>query len=427
MSTPRLHRSTWVFVTLLAMVLALMNAPGQVVYVTNVLGGGKYGPHFENFDAQCEHGWPLTWLRRSGVSVGGRWRLSPWYVWEGVEGFSSLALAANAVVAGGVLLASGAVFELWRRRRVLQLHLIDLLAFVVVFSLAARPVIVRIAAHEREHRIWLTLSAYPERTEEHVQSSYAADWQPGGPSWLRELVGGGPFRAFDRAVAVTTSEVGCSAQIVELRTLKTVRFWGGGPSNRQLELLEQLPQLEALDLFMSGPGGEDRGLRMEGDLASFPGPWYRLPRLPRLRALNLCESEFRGEGLENLPAIEVLDLSSTDVDDAALEKLRGAGHLKDLSLYGTSITDDGLRHLAGLKELKDLWLDETAVTDAGVIHLAGLGQLRMLSLRGTQVTDASIPVLRRLVGLKCLDVDETAITEAGRQQLRQALPECSIY
>jgi hypothetical protein len=82
----------------------------------------------------------------------------------------------------------------------------------------------------------------------------------------------------------------------------------------------------------------------------------QLPRLPRLRGLNMYDAAFYGDGLEYLRDIEVLDLSRTDVGDDAMPKFAAMRNLKSLSLTGTKITDAGLEHLKGLTQLRELWL-----------------------------------------------------------------------
>jgi hypothetical protein len=63
--------------------------------------------------------------------------------------------------------------------------------------------------------------------------------------------------------------------------------------------------------------------------------------------------------------------ATRDVDDAALENLRGITRLDALYLNGHPVTDAGLEHLTGHTRLK--WLDlkgNTKVTEAGVKKLA---------------------------------------------------------
>jgi hypothetical protein len=68
------------------------------------------------------------------------------------------------------------------------------------------------------------------------------------------------------------------------------------------------------------------------------------------------------------PVIAV-DLSSTRVAGAGLERLEGLGGLETLYLVSTNVTDAGLVHLKGLAYLTELSLSETEVTDRGIAAL----------------------------------------------------------
>ena len=88
--------------------------------------------------------------------------------------------------------------------------------------------------------------------------------------------------------------------------------------------------------------------------------------MPHLRGLSLYGAGFSGDGLEHLTAVEVLDLTDTDVRDDAMPKLATMRNLKSLSLAGTKITDAGLEHLKGLTQLRSLWLGGRGARPEGV-------------------------------------------------------------
>ncbi len=75
------------------------------------------------------------------------------------------------------------------------------------------------------------------------------------------------------------------------------------------------------------------------------------------------------ECLEDLPQLQILDLTDSQVTDAGLEHVKKLVHLERLFLDGTGVTDAGLEHLKGLTELRVLQLYATQVTDAGVANL----------------------------------------------------------
>jgi internalin A len=141
--------------------------------------------------------------------------------------------------------------------------------------------------------------------------------------------------------------------------------------------------------------------------------------------LSLETTAFRGEGLENIPTVEALDLSETEVDDEAAQKLADLHQLRDLYLFDTKISDDGLRHLSGLENLEHLSLSR--VSDRGLRHLAPLKQLRTLRIDGEGITDEAVPLLKRFPLLEDLAIGDSSISESGRAELRAAVPNCNIW
>jgi serine/threonine protein kinase/formylglycine-generating enzyme required for sulfatase activity len=107
-----------------------------------------------------------------------------------------------------------------------------------------------------------------------------------------------------------------------------------------------------------------------------------------------------------------------DLTDAALEPLRGATNLVDVSLYKVSITDASLKHLQGLANLEALDLSWVPVTDAGLVHLKRLVKLRALRLPGTGVTDVGLMHLNDLTQLEVLCLEWVpAVTDATLSRL----------
>lgn len=413
---PKLHVSTYVIVGLVAVVLLLLNIPGQWIVGPDIFATGKYGPHFGVYE-HCEHGWPSTYLWRQSSS--------PWKLLERIEQFSVAGLLADVAIALGLLFVSGLLFEAWRRRRnrFLQFHLGDLLVFTAFVAVVAGILATYRHQYRRELRALESIEKTESRTEWGIPVNERVDWQPGGPSWLRNVLGDRPFRIFDRVVGIDAADEELR-HVVKLRNLKVVRLFIFSASNRQLELLQQCPHLEALDLCFAYV--DDEGEEKLDDEGYLVEPCLRLPRLPSVRGINLYGAAFRGEGLEHLTSIEVLDLTDTDVDDEALSALRALTHLKDLSLAGTEVTNAGLRHLSALSQLEAVWLNDTAIDDQGLDRLANLRQLRSLGLFGNDITDASVPVLKRLTKLEYLGLDGTEVTNQGSDELRKALPDCHI-
>jgi Leucine-rich repeat (LRR) protein len=138
------------------------------------------------------------------------------------------------------------------------------------------------------------------------------------------------------------------------------------------------------------------------------------------------------QGLEEIPSLELLDLSHTSVDD--VRSLAGCRALRELKLARSLVTDVGiigLERTAPLETLRlecclgitsvsclrqctalrELILDGTCVTDAGIAGLEYIATLTKLSLTRTNVT--SVSSLQHSPSLQELDISYTAVTAAG--------------
>lgn len=75
--------------------------------------------------------------------------------------------------------------------------------------------------------------------------------------------------------------------------------------------------------------------------------------------------------LAKMTNLERLHLENTKITDAALAKLGALPNLEYLNIYGTKTTDGGIAQLASAKNLKKLFVWETGVTQAGAKALEG--------------------------------------------------------
>ncbi|OYW70856.1 MAG: hypothetical protein B7Z37_29440 [Verrucomicrobia bacterium 12-59-8] len=75
--------------------------------------------------------------------------------------------------------------------------------------------------------------------------------------------------------------------------------------------------------------------------------------------------------LAKMTNLERLHLENTKISDASLAKLGALPNLEYLNLYGTKTTDGGIAQLASAKKLKKLHVWETGVTQAGAKALEG--------------------------------------------------------
>jgi hypothetical protein len=97
--------------------------------------------------------------------------------------------------------------------------------------------------------------------------------------------------------------------------------------------------------------------------------------------------------------------------------------VRELNAEYSTVDVPAIRGMSGLRVLR---LAGTGVGDRSVAVLAGLPRLEVLDLRETRVTDASVPVLMRMTTLRELRIAGSGITRPGLDQLRAALPNCTM-
>ncbi len=129
---------------------------------------------------------------------------------------------------------------------------------------------------------------------------------------------------------------------------------------------------------------------------------------------------------QELPQLELLNFSYTNIGDAGMARLRNLPQLNSLFLVETRITDATLVELRRFPKLRTLFIARTAATDAGLEGLAGLPELDELALSGCRITDEGLPWLAALTTLRTLHITETDVTARGVGTLQLALPGCSV-
>lgn len=111
--------------------------------------------------------------------------------------------------------------------------------------------------------------------------------------------------------------------------------------------------------------------------------------------------------LTDLPSgdfeVAKIDLTKSNITDAALDNLTMLEELQSLTLHGTKITNNGLNHLVNLTGLKELDLSNTNINDEGLKILAGIKSLEKLHLHAT------------------------AVTNKGLEEFHAALPNCELF
>jgi len=122
-----------------------------------------------------------------------------------------------------------------------------------------------------------------------------------------------------------------------------------------------------------------------------------------------------------------LKLYGTGIGDADLGFLADTGVLEELGLSDTQVGDDCLESVVRLRGLRLLELNHTRVTSAGLAKLATCRKLEQLELYETEVNDDGLTHLKKMPTLRHLDLRATKVTPAGVDDLRRALPNCTIY
>ncbi|MFN0053948.1 MAG: hypothetical protein ACKV0T_17355 [Planctomycetales bacterium] len=97
-----------------------------------------------------------------------------------------------------------------------------------------------------------------------------------------------------------------------------------------------------------------------------------------------------------------------------------------VGLGGSQVTDSNLIHLEQMPNLEWLVLTDTQISDPGLVYLQGLNKLTILDLEGTQVTNAGLEHLKELTALQWLYLCRTEVTPPGVAKLQAALPSVRI-
>ncbi len=205
-----------------------------------------------------------------------------------------------------------------------------------------------------------------------------------------------------------------------------------------MENVSRLTTIEYLDL--TGSQVTDDGLLHASGLSKLKSVSLKgtkvtdhglahLNKLTNLTTLNLSETAITGEGLAHLPnarKMHYLYAGDSKFNDAGMANLKQYPELDRLFLTKTGITDAGLSNIEGLTGLRCLLLEDTQVSDDGLVHLEGLNKLAYLWLDRTKITGPGLVHLKKLGNLRSLKLGGTTIGSRAIQDLKKALPRCSI-
>jgi len=145
-----------------------------------------------------------------------------------------------------------------------------------------------------------------------------------------------------------------------------------------------------------------------------------LSELIKLTKLDLVENQINDiNPLAKLTNLTELWLSHNQIED--ISPLAGLINLTSLSIHDNKISD--VSALEGLTNLEILNLINNQISD--VSALEGLTNLKSLALDGNSISDVS--ALMKLTNLTQLMIRENPITAEQASQLREALPNTTIF
>ncbi len=416
--------STYLVIAVIVSVLVLLNLPGRIDSRWDVLAEkDSLKPTYPRFHSytDCLHGWPAPFVRRGALVPDvppPATRVSYWRIGHDVKWFSVVALLVDILIGVIVIGVAGSAYHSWRRRRktLLQLHVIDVMGIAGVVAACSGILAYNYSILGLEQRTLQRVTIHaPKSVNWGHRALDRARWQPSRIAWIKEFRDHDYVSVFDRIVGF---EVGGEELplLTDLKHLQYVKV-RGDVSNEALQSLAELPNLFVLDLSVSH-------LEAAG---SDPSGGMQLPPLPTLQGLNFGGSaEFRGDGLDGLEKIEVLDLSGTAVGDSGLAKLAGLEHLKHLYLDATEVSNDGLKVLRDCPNLQRLSIRFVGIDASGLRHLANIDNLRWLYLyRGNPLTAEEMKIVATMKNLRNPDLGLADDVEL--RDLRNSFPGEEIW
>ncbi len=209
---------------------------------------------------------------------------------------------------------------------------------------------------------------------------------PGGPDWLRAIVGDSSMQLFERLTLVDLNErKNPHAKDYKLNTAINDEWLA------QLQGLTDIHRLDIANVAIKGPG-----LKYVGSLTG-------------LESINLTLTPVTDEYLEplgNLTELKVLGLASAECNGVGCKYLHKLTKLENLNFHHTPVNDEGLKEICQMTSLERLEIVHTFFTDAGAMNLANLKNLQRLQLGSRKASGASVGYLRGLPKLRELDLHD---------------------
>jgi Leucine-rich repeat (LRR) protein len=143
----------------------------------------------------------------------------------------------------------------------------------------------------------------------------------------------------------------------------------------------------------------------------------RIVEIKSLKRLDLSFTYISDRGIERLQQLTQLEELILDtcefITDAATSYLRANKNLHKLVLRGTDVTDVSLPYIATLTALRSLDLSHTMLGDVGLESLPALTGLKELHLGGTRINGTNLNFLKLLPKLRKLSFNGIQRRNAG--------------
>lgn len=368
----RLHRSTWIALLLLAVLLTIVVVPGEVQHGSQ----GSYG-----LLLWLQHGWPWPYLERwhefpYPTQAADLLPVPSWmnaWAWPGqgrAERFVLTNLVRDILIAGLLLVLFMITFEWGRHRRerpVSQWTLRELLLAVTLLACLLATWQVsrsRLADEETVLQGMRALAATSGGSIGPDRPSYI------GPVWLSRLLS-------------------CRSWAFQARDTVTYRKDSSPVTAADIEpLLPSLARLKYLDCFCIAtdsdveesalraiaavPGITSLGLYSDNDSLRISGDELRaLSGMKNLRTLNLSRClEIRDSGLlRDLTNLERLDIVGLNIDDPRLAFLTAMKNLQSLGLHCIPCDDRAVDSICRLEKLQRVTISHTGISKEAIDRL----------------------------------------------------------
>lgn len=178
-----------------------------------------------------------------------------------------------------------------------------------------------------------------------------------------------------------------------------------GPPCDELVYWNWLIHLEAVDL--TGSQITDAAL-------------VHLARLPELQELNIANTRVTDAGFTSIgrmPRLNTLVICNTAITDRGLAALGDCSQFDVLDLSNTAITDESAKVFERCRNVTALYLSRTQITNGALLAVGKLSKLTELTLDGCRIDDEGMPHLAKLKKLQTLWLHDTQVSNAGIESL----------